>query len=274
MTRVRRIPQANEPCSYPERLQKNLNGYSGETVPIDAVLQKTLEAATRNSWEVEHIPAPPISTLVGLRRIAPHAKQRNKRIYISAGIHGDEPAGPLAALRLILESSWPEGIDLWVCPCLNPTGFAINRRENCQGTDLNRQYRQPKAVEVIAHIRWLQQQPSFDLGLLLHEDWEAHGFYLYELNPDSQPSLAEGIIASVEAVCPIDRSETIEGRAASNGIIRPEPNLITRPDWPEAFFLLDRKTRLNYTLEAPSDFPLATRVEALVEAVRAAVTAV
>jgi hypothetical protein len=62
----------------------------------------------------------------------------------------------------------------------------------------------------------------------------------------------------------------IEGRPAKNGIIRPDIDPRQRPEWPEAFYLLTHKTRLSYTLEAPSDFPLSTRVEALVVAVRAA----
>jgi hypothetical protein len=162
------------------------------------------------------------------------------------------------------------GFDLWLCPCLNPAGFVLNRRENREGFDLNRQYRTPEASETAAHIEWLTRQPTFDLCLCLHEDWESHGFYLYELNPDHQPSLAEAIVAGVGEVCPIDRSEVIEGRPALNGIIRPGIDPRSRPDWPEAFFLITHKTRLSYTLEAPSDFPLATRVAALVAGVTAA----
>jgi murein peptide amidase A len=96
------------------------------------------------------------------------------------------------------------------------------------------------------------------------------GFYLYEQNPDDRPSLAGKIISTVQKVCPIDLSETIEGRAASGGVIRPKINPQERPDWPEAFYLISHKSRQGYTLEAPSDFPLATRVNALVAAVRAA----
>ena len=62
----------------------------------------------------------------------------------------------------------------------------------------------------------------------------------------------------------------IEGREAQSGIIRPLLDPATRPLWPEAFWLLQHKTRLSYTLEAPSDFPLQTRVNALVEGVKAA----
>src|SRR5205823_14892429 len=110
---------------------------------------------------------------------------------------------------------------------------------------------------------------QFDLCLLLHEDWEAHGFYLYEQNPERRPSLAEDMIAAVSKVCPVDQSELIEGRAAKGGIIRPSLDPRSRPQWPEAFYLITNKTRLSYTLEAPSDYPLSTRVKGLVEAVKA-----
>jgi len=68
----------------------------------------------------------------------------------------------------------------------------------------------------------------------------------------------------------VDLSEAIEGRPAQGGIIRPILNPAERPDWPEALYLISHKARQGYTLEAPSDFPLALRVNALVAAVNAA----
>jgi len=259
-----------------QRLGKNRKGYSGETIDIDAVMHDCIAAARDHGWAIEEIqPAPRL--LLGFTRPAARGTQqqaslspRAPRIYISAGIHGDEPAGPLAMRQLVREDAWPAGLDLWLCPCLNPTGFPLNRRENHQGVDLNRQYRAPEAAETVAHVAWLRRQPRFDLCLCLHEDWEAHGFYVYELNPDNQPSLAEAMIARVSGVCPIDPSESIEGRPARNGIIRPSIDPGTRPQWPEAFFLITHKTRLSYTLEAPSDFPLAGREAALTVGVRTA----
>ncbi len=224
---------------------------------------------------VEEISAAPKSNLLAFRRPAfpgiRRSARHESRIYISAGIHGDEPAGPLAIRQLLEEDQWPAEASLWVLPCLNPTGFAVNRRENAEGMDLNRQYLQPKAKETLAHIDWLKRQHNFDLCFCLHEDWEAQGFYVYELNPDGQPSLAEQIVARVSEVCPIDTSEIIEGRPANQGVIRPNLDPRSRPEWPEAFFLLTNKTRLSYTLEAPSDFPLSARVAALVNAVRGGV---
>jgi protein MpaA len=263
------------------RLGKNINGYFGDTIDIDEILKDCIAAAVAHRWTIEEVPVPDKPSLLAFSRQAemplpgtilpPQATGHQPRaIYLSTGIHGDEPAGPLAARQLLQEDRWPANLTLWLCPCLNPMGFMLNRRENAAGADLNRQYLQPKAEETKAHIAWLERQPSFDLCLCLHEDWEAHGFYLYELNPDGLPSLAEKIITRVAEVCPIDRSEIIEGRPARDGIIRPGVDPRSRPQWPEAFFLLTYKTRLSYTLEAPSDFPLATRVAALVTAVNTA----
>ena len=274
-----------------QRLGKNREGYSGETIEISAVQRACITAAQTHGWTIELIhPAP--EQMLGLTRRALRRPQplsslaapvpgsslaesglqwaEARRLYISTGIHGDEPAGPLAARHLLQENAWPPAWDIWLCPCLNPMGFVLNRRENAEGLDLNRQYRAPEAAETLAHVAWLERQPRFDLCLCLHEDWEAQGFYLYELNPDRLPSLAEAMVKRVAQVCPIDQSHTIEGRPARNGIIRPDLDPRCRPQWPEAFYLITHKTRLSYTLEAPSDFPLHVRVAALVAAVTAA----
>ena len=255
------------------QLGKNIEGYAGETIKIGPVLLACVAAAQAHGWAIEDINSAP-KRILGFKRRATLATPCAPRIYISTGIHGDEPAGPLTACRLLNQNAWPPVLDIWLCPCLNPTGFASNHRENDEGLDLNRQYRAPEAVETLAHIAWLKRQPGFDLCLCLHEDWEAHGFYLYELNPDRLPSLAEAVVASVAKVCPIDFSEIIEGRPALNGVIRPDLDPSTRPHWAEAFFLITHKTRLSYTLEAPSDFPLTVRVAALVAAVKTVLEAV
>ena len=251
-----------------KRFGNNIKGYSGETMDIAAVLSECTAAARARGWTIEEIHLP--TRILGFSRRPTHNPQPAGRIYLSSGIHGDEPAGPLAMRQLLQIDQWPSGLDMWLCPCLNPAGFALNHRENAEGVDLNRDYVIPKAAQTVAHIAWLMRQPGFDLCLCLHEDWESHGFYLYEQNPDKQPSLAQAIIARVAEVCPVDRSEIIEGRPARNGIIRPDLDPRTRPQWPEAFFLIMHKTRLSYTLEAPSDFPLSTRVSALVTAVNTA----
>ncbi len=266
------------------RLGKNIGGYFGETVDITSVLADCVEAARAHGWTIEEVPVRGKPSLLAFSKDsesgAPLEKPGTGReqsapdtaplLYLSAGIHGDEPAGPLAMRRLLREAVWPAGIRLRICPCLNVAGFAMNRRENPEGCDLNRDYLNPSAAETKAHTDWLLRQPPFNLCLCLHEDWESDGFYVYELNPDNKPSLAEAIVAEVGRVCPIDTADLIEGRPARGGIIRPGIDPRSRPQWPEAFYLLTHKTRLSYTLEAPSDYPLQCRVDALAIGAQAA----
>lgn len=258
-----------------QRLGLNLSSYRGEQIQIDRVLDQLGRSARHFGWREERIEPRPGVSLYFYQRPSPIAAQNPKasvrRIYISAGIHGDEPAGPLAVQTLVRENQWPEDAEIWLCPCLNPTGFLSNTRENDQGIDLNRDYLHRQSAEVIHHLRWLDALPSMDLALCLHEDWEAGGFYCYELNPDNQRSCAEPMVQAVSRICPIEKAAVIDGREADKpGIIRPSIDPTSRPQWPEAFHLLVYKTRLSYTLESPSDFPLTTRVAALVVATHAA----
>jgi len=248
-----------------QRLDRNKGGYLGETIDIQQVLRDDLGAARQFGWQIEEIPVSDTLDLLAFRRVV---EAPRKKLYLSTGIHGDEPAGPLAVRQLLGENDWPEEADIWICPCLNPTGFPLNRRENADGVDLNRDYRHLRSAEIRAHVAWLNQQPNFDLTLCLHEDWESHGFYVYEVNPDHEPSLGEKMMQAVSKECPIDLSTVIEDRPAQGGIIRPDIDPAKRPQWPEAFYLVMNKTRHSYTLEAPSDFPLPTRVAALATAVR------
>ena len=254
-----------------QRLGKNDGGYFGETIDIRAVLREVETEAQSHGWTSEIFHQTADFKWLAWHRAPTELRAPNSalRIYLSTGIHGDEPAGPLAALRLLQENRWPQEAEIFLLPCLNPVGLTLNRRENAQGVDLNRDYLNPKTDEIRAHIAWLEKQPPFDISLCLHEDWESAGFYVYELNPDGRPSFAEAIVKRVSEVCPIDPSPEIEGRPASGGIINPAIDPRTRPLWPEAFYLIMNKTRLSYTLEAPSDFTLQTRVDALVAGVNA-----
>jgi hypothetical protein len=195
------------------------------------------------------------------------------RIYLSAGIHGDEPAPPLALLAMLEGGFFDAGAVWFLCPLLNPGGLARGTRENAAGLDLNRDYKARRSTEIAAHVSWLQRQPPFDLCLCLHEDWESQGFYLYELNPLSRPSLAAPMLAAVETVCPIESAAVIDGReAAARGIIRPVSDPVLRDLWPEAIYLRAHHATLGYTLESPSALPLPQRLAALRAAAETAIT--
>lgn len=248
------------------RLGKNRGGYFGERADMRAVLEEIDALATMHGWTIERMPVGEGVSLMALRRGGTEAR---RKIYVSAGIHGDEPAGPLAVRQLLAENRWPADAEVWLCPCLNPRGFERGTRENPEGIDLNRDYREPKSAEVWTHVEWLELQPRFDCALCLHEDWESNGFYVYERSLAGLPPLAPRMLDAVAKVCPIDHSAEIEGRPAERGIILVDDDPDARELWPETIYLTVAKTAQSCTLEAPSDFSLAVRVAALVAAVNA-----
>lgn len=253
--------------SQPSSLRRNHGRYLGERIEVDHVQRQLLETAVAHGWRAEAFLDQTDRQLHALHRPVPGTR---RKVYLSSGIHGDEPAGPLALLELLAANAWPNDVELWLCPLLNPSGLRASTRENADGHDQNRDYLHLRSIETRAHVQLLQRWPEFDLAICLHEDWEAQGFYLYELNLTPDPNVGEEIVRRVAAHCLIDVSPEIDGRPAQAGVIRPSADPRTRPEWPEAFYLLQHKTRRSLTLEAPSDFDLPVRVNALKTAVLAA----
>lgn len=252
-----------------KRLGINKGRYHGPGIDVAEYLREFHEAARVRGWTFEKFATIESFDLYGYRRGPENA---SRKIYISTGIHGDEPAGAVALRRLVEEDRWPADTLFILCPCINPTGLARVTRENKDGIDLNRDYKSPSTAEVRAHAAWVRTLPEFNLALLVHEDWEADGYYVYEVNPQNSPRVAPRIIEAVREMCPIQGTSKIDGMwDCIDGLIHPHLKPEERPQWAEAVFMLVNKAQQTLTLEAPSDFPLEFRVEAHVRAVRAAI---
>lgn len=242
--------------------------YLGKTVAVEQLLADLRRAARKSGFSVQTLTEVEGLPLLAFSRCG---TPDGRSIYLSAGIHGDEPAGPLALLEL-LEGDLPRDVTWHICPALNPGGLRDGTRENLRGVDLNRDYLALAEEETRAHVQWLRDRPMIDLALFLHEDWETSGFYVYELNPEPDTfSLARQILTAAGTACPIEHTERIDNHEAREGLIRPTSRDLRRQDWPEALYLFTHHDRLSYTLESPSSFALHTRVEALRQAVSAAV---
>lgn len=189
-------------------------------------------------------------------------------VYVSAGIHGDEPAGPLALLELMRAGVFPDACHWLICPALNPGGLAMGRRESREGVDLNRDYLLKRTPEVSVHAEWLARGRAPDVFVSLHEDWESEGFYFYEINLlEDRPQRAASILEAVAEHFPAESGPEIDGhepRAAGwiyHGAEADLPN-----EWPEAIFLAKHGCPLSFTFETPSRADLQKRVAAHVSA--------
>src|SRR4051812_28564291 len=109
------------------------------------------------------------------------ALEESGGVYISAGIHGDE-AGSTEGLI-----SWAEQqgkklakLPLFLLPCLNPWGLVLNRRSDAADNDINRSFHR-EDLPTINAVKTLAAPYRFAAAHMMHEDYDAQGVYLYEL---------------------------------------------------------------------------------------------
>ncbi len=182
-------------------------------------------------------------------------------VYISAGIHGDEPAGTEALI------TWAEAnlkrlakLPCIFFPCLNPWGLINNCRMDQTGRDLNRVFQHDEAP-CIQMLKALIKPHRFALALTLHEDYDAQGFYIYEVER-VKPFWGERLLAAARQYIPADARPTIEGRKARNGLVRRKVDLKKFPNLPEAVYLHLNQSDRTFTTETPSEFDIGLRVRA------------
>lgn len=197
-------------------------------------------------------------------------------VLLSAGIHGDEPASPLAALAF-LESGPPRHFHWLLTPVLNPSGLALGTREDSFGRDLNRDYHRFSSPETAAHREWLDRQEVPELFISLHEDYDATGFYFYEIQLGGRPTVRPAIFEKVRSLLPIEPGPLIDGRESDGDGWFFRDNLPDMTEFtareggfPEALYLSQKGCPLSLTFETPTNAAaLATRVAGHLAAIEA-----
>ena len=213
--------------------------------------------AKRAGWSVRKFATEdgyPVYAVASPRRDGP-------RLYLSAGIHGDEPAATEALVTWVEKRMRAlRQCELLIFPCLNPWGLQHNSRNDANGRDLNRGYHRSD-VPVIEAQKRLVRGRVFDAAVMLHEDFDAQGSYLYEI-PGARPFWGEQLLASAAPHVPREPRGKVEGRKCRSGLIRTRVSPETLPEHPEAFFLRFGHTKRSLTFETPSEFSLTARVRA------------
>jgi protein MpaA len=194
-------------------------------------------------------------------------------LYISAGIHGDEPASCWALLGWVEKNiELFSSIPVIFLPCLNPWGFVHNSRNDEGGIDLNRiwdNHHHPLLSRIMERI----EGQSFLLSINLHEDYDANGIYLYEPEvPCINDSLAQSILGAGESILPIDSRSFIDGRRATKGIIRPSAKEVKEGGLPEALYLITKHGQRNFTIETPSEESIEKRIDSQIRMLQKATT--
>lgn len=187
--------------------------------------------------------------------------------YVSAGIHGDEPAATeglivWAEKHLAALAGARNPRPLLIFPCLNPWGLVNNQRADAEGRDVNRLFDQSD-FSPVRELKQLLAGRTFDLALHLHEDYDGRGVYLYEINRRA-PDVGLDLLQAAARAIPIDSRRRIDGRPFQDGRALRRANLDRIPLHPEAIYLYLHHVGHVITVETPSEFSLARRVQAQV----------
>jgi hypothetical protein len=182
-------------------------------------------------------------------------------LYLSAGIHGDEPAAPEALLRWAERNTpWLSEWPLLVFPCLNPWGLRNNTRTDSQGRDLNRVFHLD-THPIVAAVRRVTRPHRFQIALAMHEDYDAQGIYLYEVQRGRR-SFGDALLHCAEKILPRDPRRMVDGSTAKHGLIRRRisPAKFRKMGYPEAIWLHLFHSEHTFTFETPSEASLELRV--------------
>ena len=207
----------------------------------------------------------PLESIGGypIYRIALKGGQKACRhVLLTAGLHGDEPAGPEAIMRFLARdhSSLLQTFEFFILPCINPHGFVHNTRENAIGSDINRSFEDDTTPEAILVKRILQDR-RFDTFVEFHEDWEFEGFYLFELQR-KQRSIGPEIIESIKRIGPIYSTSSIDDMPVENGVV--QTDLETQEISNEAMPLYVFRFHADHciTSETPTQWDIERRIRA------------
>jgi hypothetical protein len=197
------------------------------------------------------------------------AGPHRRRVLLTSGTHGDEPAGPPAVLQFLEQvCADPEPallgtFEFWVLPCLNPHGYIHGTRENGDGVDINRTFEDGSTPEAAA-VRQLLKGQRFDVLVEFHEDWEYEGYYLYEVCGRGA-ALGSRIVERIESIGPIHRGPGADGYPVVDGVIHPTPEVLEQQGIGYKalpLYVLKYCTDHSVTSETPSTWDLPRRLQA------------
>ena len=212
-------------------------------------------------------------------------KNPKKKVLLTGGIHGDEPAGVLGIinnLELIDELCKENSIECTIIPCLNISGYKLNTRNNISNQDINREFHfETSNLEARYFIENFKD--SYDLNIDFHEtcpedssdvaqagDRLPNEFYLYEVCEDKDKRVGHLIIKTIKELgFKTYQSPTIFGDTNQDGLIS-YPEACKNPIYAQGtsldLYLYNNKLSKNaLTIETMAHYEMEHRVNQIKE---------
>lgn len=145
------------------------------------------------------------------------------RLGVFAAIHGDEPAGAVGAVQLLLDLAdhpeWAANYEVTVYPVCNPTGFEDNTRYSRRGRDLNREFWKGSAEPEVQALEAELLQRHYHGLVQLHADDTSEGLYGFVRGHTLTENLLRPALREAARILPRNINATIDGFAARDSII-------------------------------------------------------
>lgn len=159
-----------------------------------------------------------------LRMMGADAGHDPIKLGLFAGIHGDEPAGCDALVRLAAalaaDGTLISGYELFIYPVINPFGYEHGVRTNHAGLDLNREFWKDSKHGEVQVIEAELRAHQFAGIITLHADDTCEGVYGYAHGRTLNEALLMPALQAAGEFLPIDTRATIDGFPARAGLIR------------------------------------------------------
>lgn len=210
-----------------------------------------------------------------------------KDVFISAGVHGGEPAGVYALLRFLENdiNDFTNNYRFLIFLCVNPFGFEHDYRFNAKDVDVNRQfksdtgcYEASKVIQVLARFA-----RKFTCTIDLHEtnsNWSDEvfttadnpgTFYMWETASDKSIRIGDRVVEEVKKIVPVCDWAKIYGDTNHRGVIW-YPEGCGNPVYAQGTtldaYLNANYTPQSFTLETPCEWSMEERVRVNIVAVR------
>lgn len=188
-------------------------------------------------------------------------------VLLTAGIHGDEPAGVHAIIQFLNSdlSRYEDRFNILALPCINPSGFDTGMHNTASGLNINDHFGRQSGDTVVRAIetKLKSLRPPVFLSFDLHEDnsGDQLGCYAYQTISKGTDSIAHRVLEVLEPT-DICQQPIIYGEKNTSGVIDEVVDASQEAHGSLHWFLKANGTQHAMTIETPNMWPLEKRVKA------------
>jgi hypothetical protein len=117
------------------------------------------------------------------------------RVFVSSGVHGDEPEGVTTGMALLENTIRSRRYDLTYVPMMNPGGLKAETRANLAKLDINRSFDPGVGTEAAEALKKAMRGRNFEVAVDLHGASQKTQFFL--ISAKEEGARADEILKNV-----------------------------------------------------------------------------